>query len=74
MLDDDLAEALDRRAAEQGQSKAALIRNGSADEIEDEDGPGGLLTPVVPLRQPTLADFYAQPSDEEEFMSQAGSA
>ena len=54
--------------------KAALIRNGSADEIEDEDGPGGLLTPVVPLRQPTLADFYAQPSDEEEFMSQAGSA
>jgi plasmid stability protein len=27
LLDDDLAEALDRRAAEQGQSKAALIRN-----------------------------------------------
>jgi hypothetical protein len=34
----------------------------------------GLLSPVVPLRQPTLEDFFAQPSDEEELMSQAGPA
>lgn len=58
--------------------KASLIRNGSVDEGEVgvEDGPpsSGLLAPVMALRQPTIADFYAQPSVDEEFMSEAGHA
>ena len=61
----------DRRKA------ASLIRKRAAgeDEVDSEvQVVSGLLAPVMPLPQPTLADFFAQPSDEKELTSQAAPA
>jgi len=54
--------------------KAALFRSPSAGEVEGQPPNSGLLTPAVPLRPPTLDDFFAHPSDEDELMPQAGPA
>jgi metal-responsive CopG/Arc/MetJ family transcriptional regulator len=60
MIDDDLEEALDRRSAEEGVSKAALIRRFVRNELQ----------PLPPLDEDTLAgmvgvdDFDPAPVDD----------
>jgi hypothetical protein len=49
--------------------KASKIRNRATAESEVEgEISSGLLAPVVPFPQPTVADFFAQPTANEELL------